>query len=119
FLNSSYDHAKYLMTKYRKGSNWGLMEAEGMAFIAMTFPEFRAAEEWRAEAIARLNAEIDNQVYADGHQRELAMGYHTGSIGWFKRTLDLAAMNGHQGAFPESYVQKVEKMCEVPFKLGF
>lgn len=40
FLNSCYDHAEYLMTKYTTRSNWGLMEAEGMAFIAMTFPEF-------------------------------------------------------------------------------
>ena len=119
FLNSSYDHAEYLMTKYRKGSNWGLMEAEGMAFIAMTFPEFADAEKWRSEAISRLNAEIENQVYADGHQRELAMGYHMGCIGWFKRTLDLASMNGHRKAFPATYLEKIEKMCEVPFKLGF
>ncbi|MCK5699773.1 MAG: hypothetical protein KAI29_01405, partial [Cyclobacteriaceae bacterium] len=26
FLNSCYDHAEYLMTKYRTRSNWGLME---------------------------------------------------------------------------------------------
>lgn len=119
FLNSSYDHAAYLMTQYRKGSNWGLMEAEGMAFIAMTFPEFRDSEAWRTEAISRLNTEIDNQVYPDGHQRELAMGYHLGSIGWFKRTLDLASMNGHRDAFPASYLHTIEKMCAVPFKLGF
>ena len=119
FLNSSYDHAAYLMTRYRKRSNWGLMEAEGMAYIALTFPEFKDSEKWRAEAITRLNAEIDNQVYPDGHQRELAMGYHMGCIGWFKRTLDLASMNGYRDAFPANYLQTIEKMCEVPFKLGF
>jgi heparan-sulfate lyase len=118
FLNSCYDHASYLMTKYRKGSNWGLMEAEGMAFIAMTFPEFAEAITWRTEAITRLNSEIENQVYADGHQRELAMGYHTGSIGWFKRTLDMARLNGVEGAFPKTYLSTIEKMCEIPFKLG-
>ncbi|MEX2231104.1 MAG: heparinase II/III family protein, partial [Cyclobacteriaceae bacterium] len=119
FLNSCYDHAAYLMTKYRKGSNWGLMEAEGMAFIAMTFPEFQDGIKWRDEAILRLNREIENQVYPDGHQRELAMGYHMSSIGWFKRTLDLASMNGLKDAFPKSYLEKIEKMCEVPFKLGY
>lgn len=119
FLNSSYDHAAYLMTKYSKGSNWGLMEAEGLAFIAITFPEFQNAKEWRDEAIMRLNKEIHNQVYADGHQRELAMGYHIGSIAWFTRTFDLARMNGMKEAFSASYLQTVEKMCEVPMKLGF
>ncbi len=119
FLNSCHDHATYLMTEYRKGSNWALMEAEGMAFIAMTFPEFQDSEKWRSEAIARLNKEITNQVYDDGHQRELAFGYHMGCIGWFMRTYELAHLNGRQDAFPESYIQRIEKMCEVPMKLAF
>jgi heparan-sulfate lyase len=93
------------------------MEAEGMAFIAMTFPEFLDAEKWLTEAIRRLNIEIDLQVYPDGHQRELAMGYHLGCIEWFIRTYDLARMNGRTDAFPSSYVMKVQKMCEVPMKL--
>ncbi len=118
FLNSLYEHAEYLMTVYRSGSNWGLMEAEGMAFISMTFPEFKQAEKWRDEAIRRLNREITLQVYPDGHQRELAMGYHLGCIRWFMRTFELARMNGLDGAFPETYLQIVERMCEVPMKLG-
>jgi len=117
FLNSCYDHASYLMTVYRTKSNWGLMEAEGLAFIAITFPEFKDSEKWLAEAIRRLNNEIDLQVYPDGHQRELAMGYHLGCIEWFIRTYDLARMNGRTNAFPASYEQKVQKMCEVPMKL--
>lgn len=117
FLNSCYDHASYLMTVYRTKSNWGLMEAEGLAFIAMTFPEFSDSEKWLTEAIRRLNNEIDLQVYPDGHQRELAIGYHLGCINWFIRTYDLARMNGRSNAFPASYEQKVQKMCEVPMKL--
>jgi heparan-sulfate lyase len=117
FLNSCHDHAEYLMTKYTTRSNWGLMEAEGMAFIAMTFPEFDDAEKWREEAFRRLNNEINIQVYPDGHQRELAMGYHLGCIGWFFRTYELAKMNGIENAFPDSYLERIEKMCEVPMKL--
>lgn len=117
FLNSLYDHASFLMTKYTTRSNWGLMEAEGMAFIAFTFPEFKDALTWRTEAIRRLNNEISIQVYPDGHQRELAMGYHTGCIGWFSRTYELAKMNGIEDAFPQSYLDMIEKMCEVPLKL--
>ena len=118
FLNSFYDHAEYLMTKYSSKSNWGLMEAEGLAFIAITFPEFKDSDKWLTEAVKRLNAEIDIQVYPDGHQRELAMGYHLGCINWFLRTYDLAKMNGKSDVFPPSYVEKVEKMCEVPLKLS-
>ena len=117
FLNSCYDHAEYLMTKYRTRSNWGLMEAEGMAFIAMTFPEFKASEKWRKEAFRRLNNEINIQVYPDGHQRELAIGYHLGCIGWFLRTYELAKLNHLGDAFPDTYLQRIEKMCEVPMKI--
>ncbi len=119
FLNSCYDHSAFLMTKYSKGSNWALMEAEGMAHIALTFPEFKEAKAWSDEAILRLNKEITNQVYADGHQRELAFGYHMGCIGWFMRTYELAQLNGLSNAFPASYTQRIEKMCEVPLKLAF
>lgn len=117
FLNSCYDHAEYLMTKYRTGSNWGLMEAEGMAFIAITFPEFKHAEKWRDEAFHRLNNEINIQVYPDGHQRELAIGYHLGCIGWFLHTYELAKLNHLDDAFEDIYLERIEKMCEVPMKL--
>jgi len=117
FLNSLYDHAEFLMTVYRSKSNWGLMEAEGMAFIAITFPEFKDAEKWRTEAFRRFNNEISLQVYSDGHQRELAMGYHLGCINRFYRIYELAKLNGIENAFPESYLGMIEKMCEVPMKL--
>jgi len=118
FLNSCHEHASFLMTKYRKGSNWALMEADGLAYIAITFPEFKDSTKWRNEAIRRMNKEINDQVYSDGHQRELALGYHIGCIGWFTRNLELAGMNGQKQAFPESYLQTIEKMCSVLMKLG-
>ena len=119
FLNSLYDHASYLMTKYSSSSNWALMEAEGLAFIAIFFPEFNDSDKWRRETIRRLIEEIDIQVYPDGHQRELAMGYHIGCIELFYRTYELASMNELKDAFQKSYIEKVEKMCEVPMKLCF
>lgn len=119
FLVALHDHADFLMTRYSKGSNWALMEAEGMAFIAMTFPEFNASGEWLEEAVNRFNNEIHHQVYPDGHQRELAFGYHMGSIGWFLRSYQMAKLNGFGHLFSEDYLSLIEKMCEVPMKLAF
>jgi heparan-sulfate lyase len=118
FLNSCYDHASFLMTKYRTGSNWALMEAEGLAFIAIIFPQFRDAEIWRTEAIRRLNVETTAQVYPDGLQRELSLGYHTGCISWFLRTYELAQLAGIKDVFPGEYLQTVEKMCEAVMKIS-
>src|SRR6185437_14771082 len=108
-----YDHASFLMTKYTRGSNWGLIEAQGLAFVAITFPEFRDSKQWNKEAIMRLNTEIQKQVYPDGFQRELSIDYHIGCIGWFIRTYDLAKMNGQVNVFPESYL-KIIKRCVKP-----
>ncbi|WP_162418808.1 heparinase II/III family protein [Cyclobacterium roseum] len=119
FLAAVHEHADFLMTKYSKGSNWALMEAEGLAFIAMTFPEFKESKAWMEEAISRFSKEITHQVYPDGHQRELAFGYHMGSIRWFLRTYELAEMNGKGNLFPDTYLQMIEKMAAVPMKLAF
>ena len=119
FLNSCHDHASFLMTKYSKKSNWGLMEAEGMAFIALTFPEFKESDKWLKEAISRLNKEITNQVNPDGYQRELSMGYHTGCISWFMRTLKMAELNGKTDLFPPIYLETIEKMCTAVMKISF
>ena len=119
FMNSCYDHSAFLMTKYSSGSNWGLMEAEGMAFIAIMFPQFKDATTWRNEAFRRLTAETAIQVYPDGHQKELSMGYHTGCINWFFRTYELAKLNNMDNCFVDSYLETIQKMCEVPMKIGF
>jgi heparan-sulfate lyase len=118
FLNSCYDHASYLMTKYSTRSNWGLMEAEGMAFIAIIFPQFNDSKTWRTEAIRRLNAETTLQVYPDGFQRELSLGYHRGCISWFLGTYELAQLNGIKNVFSDEYLRTVEKMCEVVMKVA-
>ncbi|MDR1339708.1 MAG: heparinase II/III family protein [Prevotellaceae bacterium] len=117
FLNSCYDHASYLMGKYTVRSNWALIEAAGMAYIAITFPQFKDAEKWRTEAFRRFNEEISLQVYPDGFQHELSMGYHTGCISLFMVAYDLAKLNGIEGVLPENYLRIIEKMCEVPMKI--
>ncbi|MDR1676592.1 MAG: family 16 glycosylhydrolase, partial [Tannerella sp.] len=117
FMNSCHDHATYLMRKYKSMNNFALTEAGGLAFIAITFPQFKDALHWRNEAIRRFNREIDLQVYPDGHQIELSLNYHFVCIGAFMRTYELAKMNGIHDAYPDSFIKKIEKMCEVPMKI--
>jgi heparan-sulfate lyase len=111
FLDNLHVHASRLAPEYRSRSNWGLMESEGLAFIAICFPEFKQAREWRELAINRLNVELDLQVYPDGMQRETCFGYHAGCIRWFKDTADLAEKNGI--AMPGGYRGRIEKMYDV------
>ncbi|MGD0094138.1 MAG: alginate lyase family protein, partial [Planctomycetota bacterium] len=111
YLATAYDHAMRLAPSYSAGSNWGLMESEGLAFIAMTFPEFKEAAAWRETALKRLTTELDNQVLADGMQKELSFSYHEGCIDWFSRTAALAELNNVP--VPKDYREKIEKMYHI------
>lgn len=53
FLNSCYDHASRLMDS---GANFSQVEAEGLASIATTFPEFKDSEKWKQQAFRPLNS---------------------------------------------------------------
>jgi heparan-sulfate lyase len=112
FVECMKTHASYLAEGFTK-NNWGLMEAEGLAFIAMMFPEFAGSKGWMEQAISHLVAEIDRQVYPDGMHKELCFGYHFGALRWFGRTAELAQLNGLGRLFPEHYETKLEKMAEV------
>jgi heparan-sulfate lyase len=118
FLNACSVHASYLTEKFSY-QNHGLMEAEGSAFIAIIFPEFRDSARWRRKAFAHLNKQIHVQVRPDGHQVEQCFNYHLGCIGWFSRTAELAALNGMADEFPPPFWKRIEAMAEVPLKLGF
>jgi heparan-sulfate lyase len=113
-LNSFYEHAERL-TRGRDftRNNWGLMEAEGAAFIAITFPEFKLAPAWRRKAITHLGQEIHRQILPDGMQAEMCFGYHAGCIQWLNRTFQLARLNGLEKEFPADYSQTIERMYEV------
>lgn len=119
-MNCFHEHARvlYKVLETRGHSNWGLMEAEGLAFIAILFPEFKEAAAWRRRAFAHLNREIDRQIRPDGHHLEQCLGYHLGAITWFARTAELAAMNGLKDEFPPEYFRRIEAMCAVLLKLG-
>jgi hypothetical protein len=113
---SFYEHALYLMMPqhFRKTSNWGAMESNGLFHIGVMFPEFRASRAWRETAAERLYGELDNQVYPDGAQHELSTSYHQVSLRNFLWPLQLATLNGVD--LPADYTAKLERMFD--FNLG-
>lgn len=117
-MNSFHDHAAYLTGREMRTTNWGLMEAEGAAFVAMTFPEFKDAAVWREKAFKHLNAMMKAQVRADGMQYEQCLGYHLGCIVWFWRTAEMASLNGLGEQFPQAFWQGLERMSAVLMALG-
>jgi len=106
-IASMAQQAEYLH-RYPQGGNWLTMEANGMGHVGVLFPEFKRAEAWRGDAIARLHRELDEQVYPDGVQKELTSGYHYVSLNNFLGLARICLLN--HVLLPEDYIPKLERM---------
>ncbi len=109
FLGAYIDHARHLMAFHMTG-NWLAMEGNGLFHVGVLFPEFEDAPRWRETASKWIYAELDNQVYPDGVQIELASGYHHVSLMNFLMVFKIARLNGI--ALPEDFLKKLEKMYD-------
>jgi len=78
-LRSLYQHARYIPVHFEfaeRASNHLFGNAAGLAALALAFPEFREAAEWRTTALRIIEAELAAQVYPDGVHYEQSLNYH-------------------------------------------
>lgn len=108
-MKSFVEHARYLRS-YPTSGNWLTMECNGLYHVGALFPEFKEAEGWRQTAVERMYAELENQVYPDGAQIELAPGYHWVALVNFKMLYDVARLTGF--SLPPDYLAKLERMWD-------
>lgn len=109
FLGAYVDHARHLMAFHTTG-NWLAMEGNGLFHVGVLFPEFKDAANWRDTAAGWIYAELDNQVYPDGVQIELASGYHHVSLNNFLQVYRIARLN--DVALPGDFLKRLEKMYD-------
>jgi len=96
-LGSIWSHGDYILkypAGWRRPSNWSVVDSTGLAAIAVYFPEFRDAEQWKRAGYERLAKQLQMQVYPDGAQWELAPSYHLYCLDRFHRAYDLALETG-------------------------
>lgn len=109
FLGAYVDHARHLMAFHMAG-NWLAMEGNGLFHTGVLFPEFRDAAQWREVSARWIYAELDNQVYPDGVQFELASGYHHVSLSNFLMVYRIARLNAVE--LPGDFLKRLEKMYD-------
>ena len=109
FLRAYIDHARHLMAWHTTG-NWLAMEANGLYHVGVLFPEFRDAPEWRKTGADWTYAELNNQVYPDGIQIELASGYHHVSLSNFLGVFKIARLNNLE--LPADFLRRLEHMYD-------
>ena len=89
-LCQALDHAVYLRELHGRGSNWVITEMSGLLSLACSWPEFRAADEWREHALQVAQEELQKQVYPDGVLKELTSTYQNAVLwhmGFFVKTM--------------------------------
>ena len=119
FLVNYHRHAQHILGHYSKKGNHLLFEAQRMLCAGTFFPEFKNAQTWRNSGVEILNREIGVQVYDDGGQYELCPHYHLASINIFIKALEVADINGFRNAFPQSYIDTIEKMIMFYANISF
>ncbi len=97
------------------GSNWLIMQAQGMLDIALLFPEFKKSSAWEKHALQCLGGCLNMQFRADGMHCEQSMDYHIGCICWFLEPFWLAKLNGRTSVEPE--IKKLHQAAEAFYQL--
>ncbi|MCX6910947.1 MAG: heparinase II/III family protein [Verrucomicrobia bacterium] len=108
-FKSVYEQARHLV-RWPTVGNWLTAEANGLYSAGALFLEFRQARDWRRIALERLYKQLDDEVYPDGMEYELAAGYNCWVVRQFSDILELADLNGLRGEVPADFLAKMEKM---------
>ena len=97
------------------GSNWVIMQAQGLLNIAVMFPEFDRSAEWEAHALGTLEDCLRVQFRPDGGHCEQSPDYHIGCIIWLLEPFLLARINGNRRA--AALLERLRPACECLYQL--
>jgi hypothetical protein len=98
------------MVRWPSTANWLTAESLGVLSTGVLYPEFQRAPQWREIALERLYGQLDTEVYPDGLQIELALGYNNWVLRQFANVLKLTRLNGLQEEVPADFQQRLESM---------
>lgn len=114
WYKSLWEHGHRLSTQHRIG-NWLIMEMNGLGYIGILYPQFKASAVWLRQAIESMEKELDNQVYPDGFQYELSSNYHHVLINNYQRFIEL--FHAFNTPLPTSLTEKLANAILLHIKL--
>ncbi|QHI69325.1 alginate lyase family protein [Tichowtungia aerotolerans] len=113
FLGSFYEQAEHIRTVYSAKGNHLLGELSVVFMNGIHFPEFKQANAWKNDAVERLPAMMDQEVYPDGMNRELVFSYHKMYVGLFAQAYEMFRENGYADHLPDYFYPRLLKMAEI------
>ncbi|MGC9317501.1 MAG: heparinase II/III family protein, partial [Armatimonadota bacterium] len=105
------EHARHLR-KHPSSGNWLTAESTGLYYTGVLFPEFEEAQQWRETGLQRLYDQMEEEVYPDGLEFELALGYGLWVLRNYSDVLDFAILNDCRDEVPGDWLQRIEAMYD-------
>ncbi len=105
------EHARHLM-KHPSHGNWLTAESTGLYYTGVLFPEFAEASTWRETALSRLYEQMEREVYPDGLEYELALGYGLWVLRNYADVMDFALLNDQRDELPADWLDRIESMYD-------
>ncbi|WP_168433515.1 alginate lyase family protein [Pontiella sulfatireligans] len=113
FLMSFHEQAEHIRTVYSAKGNHLLGELSVVFMNGINFPEFKASKHWKNDAVERLPAMMDEEVYPDGMNRELVFSYHKMYVGLFAQAYEMFSKHGYADRLPVDFYPRILKMAEI------
>lgn len=109
-LSSIAEQADYLRKYHKSGHNWTTMEMNGLGLVGLSFPEFKAAHDWKSYALKTMSEEIQRQVYPDGLQTEISTKTQWVALRRFESLADNYIAAGE--VLNDRYLERIEEMYD-------
>jgi len=93
-LKSFHGHATHLFHYKGYRNNWLVVESSVLYVLGSIFPEFKDSAAWCKEGLARLEVELERQVFPDGADWEFSPSYHMMAVQGFLDVYEAAQLNG-------------------------
>lgn len=106
---------------WREG-NHHMLGMSGLYTVGVLFPEYRAAADWRAHALAQMAIPVfpgqNNGILNDGAWYERSPGYHQWVIANYLAVLKHAARNGRSAEIPSAWLPRLQAAAEYVIALA-
>lgn len=94
FLSSIVEQANYLQQYHWYHHNHSVMEMNGLAVVALLWPEFKRSKEWYRHAEKQIIEDLEFLVYPDGAEVELSSHYHRVALDHFEEFYQISKKAG-------------------------
>ncbi len=113
---SVYQHAEYLLRHRCFVANHAFTNASALVTAGLVWPEFKRAQTWVEAGRKFLGEAFDEEYFADGFCKEMAMCYHGAALGCYTSLMPLLAYKQREDLLPPEMPKKLHNAVRARLK---